>query len=476
MGGAGLGVLVLRGEVRRHRGVLLVAQPLVVVDAGAAVVGGRHRPPLGDGRVDGRVDRPWARLRGRGRGAVGHAANLECVRWSQSRRSPTRATRWSASSPTGSSAGTTGSATPTSGRPTRRRGSGCCGAAGVAAAGAPRRLPVAGARRRPDAGARRALRRRRRPRRTGAGHPAGRLARWPSGVVPDDPVRAAFVDDGSFRLAATTMRLDLAGALPGEELADRVELAPMTDEESAAYVGSAVGKYAREREEAGESPAVALAAAQESFASLLPDGVRSPGQHLLTVRHDGRACGVLWVGSRWPDQAWVYDVEIDPGFRGRGLGAAALAGGRAARPPDRARLARAQRVRPQPARPPPLRAARLRGRGGAPPAGRTTGLTVHSPDPKPVEGRGRPVDARTGSVEGPVGLEGMFARTPCAGRSREDVELSHRPAACGGSGIGSEARPARRLVRRVGPVTGTAGSEGRCDRPDVTSPVTPRGS
>ncbi len=146
------------------------------------------------------------------------------------------------------------------------------------------------------------------------------------GRVPDDPVREAFVDDGSFRLAATTMRLDLTGALPGEELAERVALAPMTAEESAAYVGSAVGKYAREREESGESPALARVSAQDSFDSLLPDGVDSPGQHLLTVRHDGRACGVLWVGSRWPDQAWVYDVEIDPGFRGRGLGAAALAG------------------------------------------------------------------------------------------------------------------------------------------------------
>jgi len=157
---------------------------------------------------------------------------------------------------------------------------------------------------------------------------AARLAGSPLavGVVPDDPVRRAFVDDGSFRLAATTMRLDLTGALPGEEHAGRVELAPMTDEDCAAYLAGAVGKYARDREQAGESPAVALAAARDSFASLLPDGVRSPGQHLLTVRHEGRPRGVLWVASRWPDQAWVYDVEIDPEVRGRGLGAAALAG------------------------------------------------------------------------------------------------------------------------------------------------------
>ena len=229
------------------------------------------------------------------------------------------------------------------------------------------------------------------------------------GLVPDDPVRAAFVDDGSFRLAATTMRLDLAGALPGEELADRVELAPMTDEESAAYLGSAVGKYALEREQAGESPALALTAARESFASLLPDGVRSPGQHLLTVRHDGRACGVLWVGSRWPDQAWIYDIEIVPGFRGQAPRCGCAGRRRAARSPDRARLARAQRVRSQPARPSPLRAVRLRGRGGAPPAGRADRPDRPQPGPDPVEGRGRPVDAGTASVEGPVGLRECFA-------------------------------------------------------------------
>ena len=157
---------------------------------------------------------------------------------------------------------------------------------------------------------------------------ATRLAASPLsvGVVPDDPVRAAFVDDGTFLPAATTMRLDLAGEVPGEELAERVELAPMTATELAAYVDVAVGKYAADRERAGESPDVALAAAESSFASMLPDGTESAGQHLFTARHDGEACGLLWLGSRWPDQGWIYDVELDPRFRGRGLGAAVLAG------------------------------------------------------------------------------------------------------------------------------------------------------
>lgn len=146
-------------------------------------------------------------------------------------------------------------------------------------------------------------------------------------VVPDDPVHAAFVDDGTFAPAATTMRLALAGDVPGEEeLAGRVELTPMTAAELAAYVEVAVAGYAADRERAGESRPVALEAARKSFATLLPDRDDSAGQHLFTARHQGRSCGILWVASRWPDQAWVFDVRVDPELRGRGLGASVMVG------------------------------------------------------------------------------------------------------------------------------------------------------
>lgn len=158
---------------------------------------------------------------------------------------------------------------------------------------------------------------------------AAELAGAPLGpsVVPGDPAQEAFVADGSFRLVATNMRLDVTGHVPGEDLADRVEAAPMTDAEVAAYRAGAVATYARSREEAGESPELALRTARASFAELFPGGRPAPGQHAFTLRHEGRRAGILWVGRRWPAQAWVYDVEIDPAFRGRGLGAAAMVHG-----------------------------------------------------------------------------------------------------------------------------------------------------
>lgn len=146
-------------------------------------------------------------------------------------------------------------------------------------------------------------------------------------VLPGEPTREAFVADGSFERTATAMRLDLQRPLPGEHLADRVEVAPMTEAEVAAYAAGAIASYARSREEAGESPALALATAHASFDELLPGGRPGRGEHLLSVRADDEVAGLVWVGERWPAQAWVYDVEIDPAFRGRGIGAAAMVHG-----------------------------------------------------------------------------------------------------------------------------------------------------
>ena len=143
-------------------------------------------------------------------------------------------------------------------------------------------------------------------------------------VFPGEPSREAFVADGQFRLMATNMRLHVAAPLPEEKLAERAAVVPMTEDELAAYRDGAVATYARSREEAGESPALARATSEASFAELLPDGRPGEGQHLFTVRTGGERADLLWVCERWPAQAFVYDVEIDEAFRGRGLGAAAM--------------------------------------------------------------------------------------------------------------------------------------------------------
>ena len=149
-------------------------------------------------------------------------------------------------------------------------------------------------------------------------------SRLGASVLPGEPSREAFVADGTFRPTAATMRLDVTGPVPGEELADRAELLPMTDDEVTAYRDGGVATYAASREEAGEPPELAMKTSVASFDEMLPDGRPGSGQHLFHLRHEGEVAGVLWVCLRWPAQAWVYDVEVAPDRRGRGLGAAAM--------------------------------------------------------------------------------------------------------------------------------------------------------
>ena len=145
-----------------------------------------------------------------------------------------------------------------------------------------------------------------------------------AGAPPREPSREAFVDDGTFRLTATSMRLDVTGPVPGEELAARAEVTAMTEAEVRAYRDGAVLSYAQSRTEAGESPELARTSSEAAFDELLPSERPGPDQHLFTIRHAGERAGMLWVCRRWPAQAWVYDVEVDPAWRGHGLGAAAM--------------------------------------------------------------------------------------------------------------------------------------------------------
>lgn len=141
---------------------------------------------------------------------------------------------------------------------------------------------------------------------------------------PGEPSREAFVADGTFSLSATTMRLDVTGRLPGEELADRVAAVPMASWEVLAYRDRSVASYAAERQAAGESGELAMKTAVASFDQMLPGGRPGADQHLFTLRAGGERVGALWVCRRWPAQAWVYDVVVEPAQRGRGLGAAAM--------------------------------------------------------------------------------------------------------------------------------------------------------
>lgn len=102
----------------------------------------------------------------------------------------------------------------------------------------------------------------------------------------------------------------------------------MTEAEFRAYREEAVKTYAEEKVAAGNWPAEgALERSEREFSSLLPQGVATKGQHLLTLWDPGlnEAVGMLWFAAheagRWD---FIYDVSVDAARRGQGYGRAAL--------------------------------------------------------------------------------------------------------------------------------------------------------
>ena len=109
-----------------------------------------------------------------------------------------------------------------------------------------------------------------------------------------------------------------------------IRLRPMNEDEFADYMKSSIQAYAQGHVEAGNAdPAEALRFAEADYKRLLPDGISSPHQHLLTVVEEssGSRAGMVWfaAGERGkPDNAFIYDLQIEPDFRRRGYGEAAM--------------------------------------------------------------------------------------------------------------------------------------------------------
>ena len=106
-----------------------------------------------------------------------------------------------------------------------------------------------------------------------------------------------------------------------------VVLRPMTADEYAAYHDESIRGYAEQMVElGGRDTESAQVASEASMRELLPDGLATEGQHLLVAEEAGQRVGIVWVGARSDrsDLWWVWDVEVDPAYRGRGYGRATM--------------------------------------------------------------------------------------------------------------------------------------------------------
>ena len=109
-----------------------------------------------------------------------------------------------------------------------------------------------------------------------------------------------------------------------------VRLVPMTPQHFARYLERAVPEYAQAHLKAGDcEPEEALELAQADYDSLLPAGLATPGHQLFSiVAHERQEpIGMLWFElreKRGRRSAYIFDFQIDPEWRGKGYGAAAL--------------------------------------------------------------------------------------------------------------------------------------------------------
>ena len=90
-----------------------------------------------------------------------------------------------------------------------------------------------------------------------------------------------------------------------------------------------VTEYAELITASGAMPAkAALEKAEQDIARYFGRGTDTPGQLVFRVVAGQVAVGWLWLGVPGPQpdpfMAWVFKIEIEPAFRGRGYGRAAM--------------------------------------------------------------------------------------------------------------------------------------------------------
>ncbi len=110
--------------------------------------------------------------------------------------------------------------------------------------------------------------------------------------------------------------------------------APLGPDDFAAWRAESVTGYAEGKVQAGNWPAEgAIERSEAEFASLLPQGADTPQHHLgRLLRDDATPIGIAWLriapahdGAGAETLAYLFDFVIDPAWRGKGLGRAAMA-------------------------------------------------------------------------------------------------------------------------------------------------------
>ncbi len=106
-------------------------------------------------------------------------------------------------------------------------------------------------------------------------------------------------------------------------------MVPMEEDRFPEYLERAVRRYAQENIRAGyRTEHDALAISRQDHLRLLPQGLSTPDNYLMTVKDSstGFEVGVIWFKMEATEQAsaFIYDVFIKEAFRDQGYGRATM--------------------------------------------------------------------------------------------------------------------------------------------------------
>ena len=105
------------------------------------------------------------------------------------------------------------------------------------------------------------------------------------------------------------------------------DIRPLREDEYGLFIARGMAFYVDDMVRAGIDRDVAQAKADKDLPQLLPDGLATPNHYIYAIDDEGRFAGYLWLCDRDGElghSLFVYAVEIDEEFRGRGLGRAAM--------------------------------------------------------------------------------------------------------------------------------------------------------
>ncbi len=111
-------------------------------------------------------------------------------------------------------------------------------------------------------------------------------------------------------------------------MSDDLQLRPMRADEFDGYARRVTEGFASDLSDHGDTPVeVARERSIAAMRDALPDGQATPNHWIHVLDLAGEDVGFLWLAERTIDDRrviFIYDVEIDAAFRGRGLGRAAM--------------------------------------------------------------------------------------------------------------------------------------------------------